>query len=196
MSKIFEPYFTTKNRGKGTGLGLAVAYGIVKEHEGDITIDTSPGKGTTFNIFLPILETETFKIADNAASDLPTGNEHILLVDDEASIINIEKQMLTRLGYTVTSRVNSLEALEMFKNRPDRFDLVITDMTMPNMTGVRLAEALTEIRSDIPVIICTGYSERIDEEKAGSLGIKGLLMKPVVKSKLAETVRNVLDDRL
>jgi len=196
MNKIFEPYFTTKKQGKGTGLGLAVVYGIVKEHGGEIIVDSEPGKGTTFNIFLPIIEKESIAMVEPAkkAEVLPTGDERILLVDDdEEPIARLEYQMLSRLGYKVTFHVNSQEALEAFKDNPHDFDLIITDMTMPNLTGDQLAEKLIEIRPDIPIIVCTGFSEWVNEEKAKAIGVKGLLMKPVVKSNMANLVRKVLE---
>jgi PAS domain S-box-containing protein len=194
MDKIFEPYFTTKEQGKGTGLGLAVAYGIIKEHKGDIRVYSEVGKGTTFNIYLPLLEKIVGKDTDEQSRTDPKGNERILLVDDEESIAGLEKQMLERLGYKVTSRVNSVETLEVFKAMPDAYDLVITDMTMPNMTGDQLADKMNEIRPDLPVIICTGFSERINGERAKAIGVKGFLMKPVIKSELAKIVREVLDE--
>ena len=193
MGKIFDPYFTTKEQGKGTGLGLAVVYGIVKEHNGYIKLHSEIGKGSTFDIYLPLMEKSITSKPLNIAEENLGGNERILLVDDEASIAKLESQMLERIGYKVTSRVNSLEALEAFKANPQSFDLVITDMTMPSMTGAQLAEKLLAVRPDIPIIICTGFSERIDKDKAKSLGIKGFLMKPVVKSEIAKMVRKVLD---
>ena len=196
MDKIFEPYFTTKAQGKGTGLGLAVVYGIVKTHEGDVKVYSEPGKGTTFNVYLPLMKKAPAHGSSEAPESLPTGNERILLIDDEAAIVRLEKQMLERLGYVVTSRTGSIEALETFKARPQDFDLVITDMTMPNMTGDRLAKELLSIRPDVPVIICTGFSERINREAAERIGIDGFLMKPAVKSELAKMVRSVLDAHL
>ncbi|MBI9075240.1 MAG: PAS domain S-box protein [Desulfatibacillum sp.] len=194
MKKIFEPYFTTKEQGKGTGLGLAVAYGIIKEHQGDIKVYSEPGKGTSFNIFLPLLdkpgESETIVVAP----EQQTGDERILLIDDEESIALLEKQMLERLGYTVTACFHSPEAVELFKANPKAFDLVISDMTMPHMTGDQVTEALLSIRPDIPVIICTGFSEKMDGEKAEAKGIKAFLMKPVIKAELAGAIRKALDE--
>ena len=194
LTKIFEPYFTTKERGKGTGLGLAVAYGIVKEHKGDIKVSSEPGRGTTFDIYLPLMDRPIDKEEKPSAGKYETGTERILLVDDEPAAARLEKLMLERLGYEVTSRLSSLEALEAFKAHPRAFDLVLSDMTMPGMTGDRLARELMAIRPEIPVILCTGFSERISEEKAEALGIKGFLMKPVLKSALARMVRKVLDE--
>ncbi|BBO74749.1 hypothetical protein DSCW_21660 [Desulfosarcina widdelii] len=193
MDKIFEPYFTTKEKGKGTGLGLSLVYGIIREHNGDIKVYSEFGKGTTFNVYLPLIEeaVETFK--PNPVEMDMKGNERILLVDDEDAIVRLEKKQLERLGYHVASFIASPDALEAFRSAPEAFDLVISDMTMPYMTGDQLAKELIEIRPDIPVIICTGFSERINRKKAAAIGIKGFLMKPVVNSKIAEMVRNVLD---
>lgn len=192
--KIFEPYFTTKEQGKGTGLGLAVVYGIVKEHQGDIRVTSELGKGTMFKVYLPIMaQAERIPSVEENADSL-VGHEHILLVDDEEAIAKLEKQMLERLGYKVTMRVNSLEALQAFKNKPGSFDLVISDMTMPNMTGDMLAREVMAIRPNIPIIICTGFSERLDQEKAAIIGIKGFLLKPIIKSDMGKIVRKVLDE--
>ena len=194
LTKIFEPYFTTKEQGKGTGLGLAVAYGIVKEHKGEIKVYSELGKGTTFNIYLPVMSRPSGMESHDATEVNHSGHERILVVDDEAAIAKLEKQMLERLGYKVTSRVNSLEAVEVFKARPDDFDVVVTDMTMPHLTGDQLVRELRMIRPDIPVIICTGFSERINAGKAEKIGIQGFLMKPILKAELSRIVRKVLDE--
>ncbi len=194
IEKIFEPYFTTKEQGKGTGLGLAVVYGIVKEHQGDIEVCSEIDKGTTFNIYLPLKEKVSGIISVDKMSKADSGNEKILLVDDEASIANLEGQMLSRLGYQVTMKTSSIDALNTFKVNPNSFDLVISDMTMPNMTGDQLAKELLSIKADIPIIICTGFSERINKEQAETIGVKGFLMKPVVKLDMAKMVRGVLDE--
>jgi len=195
LYKIFEPYFTTKEKGRGTGLGLSVAFGIVKEHNGDIKAYSDVGKGTTFDVYLPLMKNagvETTVSMD--AEILPMGNEKILLVDDETSIVHLETKMLERLGYKVTPHVNSQDALMVFKADPHIFDLVITDMTMPNMTGDKFSEKIMGIRSDIPVIVCTGFSEKMSKEQAEKAGIKGYLMKPLMKAELAKIVRKVLDE--
>jgi PAS domain S-box-containing protein len=192
VDKIFEPYFTTKAKGKGTGLGLAVVYGIIREHRGDIKVYSELGKGTTIKAFLPLMEKNAEPASGERQQAIETGTERILLVDDEASIAKTETQMLERLGYRVTMFVNSLEALEAFSARPDAFDLVISDINMPNLTGDRLARKLIAIRSDIPIIICTGFSERLNEESAAGIGINGFLMKPIVIADIAKMVRKVL----
>jgi PAS domain S-box-containing protein len=194
MDKIFNPYFTTKEQGKGTGLGLAMVYGIVNEHHGDIRVCSELGVGTRFSVYLPLVENPDKPNTVLNVETYETGTERILLVDDEEAIANLERQMLDRLGYKVTSRVSCIEALKAFEANPWGFDLVITDMAMPNMTGDQFAKELISIRSDIPIIICTGFSERINAEMAKAIGVKGFLMKPVVKSDLSEMVRHVLDE--
>jgi len=190
VERIFDPYFTTKDTGEGTGLGLSVAQGIVKAHGGTITVYSEQGKGTTFHVYLPvILEEEREK--KESEEPLPTGSECILFIDDEQVLIEIESQMLEQLGYEVVAKKSSIEALELFRAEPDRFDLVITDMTMPHMTGDKLAQELMKIRPDIPVILCTGHSRLVSEEKAKDIGIKAFVMKPLVMRNLAETVRKV-----
>lgn len=193
MEKIFDPYFTTKGHGKGTGLGLAVVYGIVSEHQGEIKVRSEVGKGTTFDVYLPLLGECAEELQAAGDTDVPTGYERILFVDDEKAVARLGRQILERLGYRVTAYTLSADALKAFRADPDEFDLVITDMTMPAMTGELLAREMMSIRPDIPIIICTGYSERIDREKAAAIGVKELLMKPISKSDLGEAVRKVLD---
>jgi len=193
IHRIFDPYFTTKAVGKGSGMGLAVVHGVVKNHNGAITVDSVHGKGSTFTIFLPVVEEEP-AMEVKTSDDIPFGSESILFVDDEPSIAEMTGQMLTRLGYEVVTATEPEEALAMFQSNPERFDLVITDMTMSRMNGVKLSERLKELRQDIRVIICTGHSPLIDEERAGSIGIDGYVMKPIGKKDLARTVRKVLDD--
>ena len=191
--RIFEPFFTTREPNKGTGMGLAVVHGIVKSHGGAISVQSKPGKGTTVAVFFPIIRNEMQPPADSDTR-LPSGKECILFVDDEKALVDMGRQMLERLGYSVVPRTSSIEALELFRTRPDQFDLVITDMTMPNLTGKKLARELLNIRSNIPVILCTGFSDQISEEQAHKMGIRKFLLKPMVMQKLAETVRSVLDE--
>lgn len=194
-NKIFDPYFTTKDKDKGTGLGLAVVYGIVQDYGGDILVDSNVGEGTVFSIYLPLPEQLPETEAVDKTNSFQTGSEHILLVDDEKQVAHIEKQMLNRLGYRVTMHTSSLDALECFRENPEAFDLILTDGTMPGLTGDRLAQEVLAIRPDIPILLCTGFSEKIDRQKAKHLGIKGFLMKPVVKSDMARMVRQILDNK-
>ncbi|MDY6855998.1 MAG: response regulator [Thermodesulfobacteriota bacterium] len=193
IDRIFDPYFTTKEKNKGTGLGLAVVHGIVKSIGGDIRVYSELGKGSVFNVYLPLIEKYHVSREKAISEILPVGNEHILLVDDEETIVSLEQQMLEKVGYYVTTRTSSIEAIKAFKAQPDKFDLIITDMTMPNMTGDRLALEVMKIRPDIPVIICTGFSEKLSKETAEILGIKAFLLKPIVMRDLAKKVREVLD---
>jgi PAS domain S-box-containing protein len=194
LDRIFEPYFTTKEKGEGTGLGLAVVHGIVTGYGGVISVKTEPARGSVFKIYLPALETAAPQT--HRDEKLQSGSERILFVDDEPPLVEIGRDMLQHLGYEVVTFSSSLEALNAFRTRPDRFDLVITDMTMPQMTGERLAQALIEIRPDLPVILCTGYSERITEEMASALGIKAFLLKPLSAHDLSKKVRDTLDKRV
>ncbi len=192
VAKIFNPYFTTKKKGEGTGLGLSVVHGIIKSYGGHITVYSEPGKGTTFRIYLPqIISDRPSKITETTRG-CPTGNERALIVDDEAVLVNMAKMMLTSLGYDVTIMTSSSMALQIFENAPDDFDFIITDMNMPKMNGVELIRKILKVRPDIPIILCTGFSELIDQEKASALGVKKFLMKPVLKRELAEAVREVL----
>jgi PAS domain S-box-containing protein len=196
LGKIYEPYFTTKEVGRGTGLGLSVVHGIVKNHRGRITVYSEVNKGTAFHIYLPVIP--GFKDAvqsASAADEVPEGRERILLVDDDAHILKMITQMLSKLGYQVVSRTNGLEALAAFMANPDQFDLVITDATMPQMTGMKLSHEILNIRPGIPIILCTGFSETITHEQASEMGIKGFLMKPVLRSELAKVMRKVLAGR-
>jgi CheY-like chemotaxis protein len=189
--KIFDPYFTTKKKEEETGLGLAVVQGIVNSYKGAVTFDSEVGQGTTFHVYLPAIKRKLTN-EEEISTPLPMGQERILFVDDEQPLVEIGKQMLQRLGYTVAARTSSIEALELFKADPNRFDLVITDIVMPNMTGDKLAEKIIDIRSDIPVILCTGYSEKITRKDASEMGIQSFLMKPLVMRDLANTVRQAL----
>ncbi len=192
-AKIFDPFFTTKGVGKGTGLGLSISYGIVREHGGAIRVISTPGQGSTFHVYLPISGAVVGDPASTPETVIQHGTERILFVDDESAIVDVFETILKRLGYTVTARTSSLEALHEFRDDPDRFDVVITDMTMPNLTGIQLAGEIHRIRPDIPIILCTGFSEVIDEDKAAALGIHAFVMKPVVRDQLAAIIRKVLD---
>jgi len=191
INRIFDPYFTTKDFGKGSGMGLTVVQGIIKNHDGAITVDSPVGKGTAFTILFPVID-EVPEIKTKTTFTNPHGSEAILFVDDEQTITNMMQQILEKLGYQVETKLNPKEALDLFQSKPDSFDIVITDMTMPQMTGAKFAEKLKGIRPDIPVIICTGHSDFIDDDKAKLLGINRLVMKPVSKSKIAEAIRDVL----
>ena len=189
--KIFDPYFTTKEIGKGTGMGLAIVHGIVKSYGGYITCHSQGGEGSVFHIVLPVIEgyADTEK---KPVESIPVGTEHILFIDDEKILAKMAQSMLERMGYAVTVRTSSLEALTTFRNRPDSFDLVITDQTMPGMTGIDLARRMLQIRPDLPIILCTGYSSQVSEEKARSFGIKGFAMKPLARKDIAALIRKVL----
>jgi len=193
IDKIFDPYFTTKDLGKGTGLGLSVVHGIVKDHGGDIRVYSEVGKGTVFHVYLPLLEGAEDSATSTANRQYPTGSERILLVDDEAAIARMVQIMLEKQGYHVTTITNSLDALDAFRVDPFRFDLVISDRGMPKMTGEQLAGELISIRPEIPIIICTGFSDENDEKRAREIGVKGLLKKPVTRADLTEMVRKVLN---
>ncbi len=194
LDRLFEPFFTTKERDMGTGMGLAVVHGIVTNHGGTVTVESKSGKGSTFKVYLPRIQKEADTPVESGET-IPTGNEKILFVDDEKALVEMGKQMLERLGYEVTTRTSSVEALELFRKQPARFDLVITDMTMPNMTGEILAQAMIDVRPDIPIILCTGYSPQITEESAKKQGIKQFIMKPMVLEEIAKSVREVLDKK-
>jgi CheY-like chemotaxis protein/anti-sigma regulatory factor (Ser/Thr protein kinase) len=191
MERIFEPYFTTKEAGEGTGLGLAVVQGIVRSCGGAVTVYSELGQGTTFHVYLPRIEGEIAP-EPRPAESLPTGDERILFVDDENALVDLGRQMLESLGYDVVARASSLEALETFRVQPDAFDLVITDLTMPALTGIDLAKELMAIRPDVPIILCTGFSELINGKQVKEAGIREFVMKPYATRNFANTIRNVL----
>jgi len=190
--RIFDPFFTTKEVGKGTGLGLSMVYSIVKSSGGSITCDSRIGEGTEFRIILPALEGQI--VQDKESTELPPhGKEHILFIDDEEMLAELGQTMLQRLGYHVTTRENSFDALKTFQDQPDTFDLVITDQTMPGLTGVDLARRILQIRPHMPIILCTGYSSQISEETAKAAGIKGFAFKPITIKDIGELIRKILD---
>jgi len=195
IERIFYPYFTTKKGGEGTGMGLSVSLGIVKKHGGTITVESKPGHGAVFHVFLPVFDKH--KAEDDPETEafetLPTGNERILFIDDEKAVLDMVKQILKSLDYEIIVCQSPIEALNSFKAQPEKYDLIITDQSMPHMTGANLAKEIMSIRPNIPIILCTGYSEIISEEKAKAIGIKAYLMKPIVKSEFAKTIRDVLD---
>ncbi len=191
LDKIFEPFFTTKEPGEGTGMGLAVVHGIIQSHNGHISVYSKVGDGTTFSILLPI----TFDVIhkeETEAKAIPRGTERILLVEDDASLMEAEKDLLKELGYKVTAVRSSVEALEMFRTLSDRFDIVITDYMMPRMTGVQLSHKIQAIQPDIPIILCTGYSEVISQQKAAEMGIGDVIMKPIDLGHIADSIRRLL----
>ncbi len=194
MERIFDPYFTTKRMGEGTGLGLSVVQGIVRTYGGAITVHSEPGEGTTFEVFFRSMETQT-PIGTEAREALPAGAERILFVDDEATLAELGKELLESLGYKVVAKANSLEALETFRADPHGFDLVITDMTMPGLRGEELAREIIALRPGMPIILCTGYSELINEAQAQAMGISEFVTKPYMVANFAETIRKSLNTR-
>jgi CheY-like chemotaxis protein len=194
VQRIFEPYFTTKAPGEGTGMGLAVVHGIVLSHGGAITVASTPHQGTAFVVYLPQMEEDAPPSEAPPLTPLPLGKECILFVDDEAALSAMGQAMLERLGYEVVACSSSLEALETFRAAPRRFDLVITDQTMPYLTGEALVRTLRHIRPDVPIILCTGFSHRLDAQKARALGINAFLMKPWQSDDLARAVREALGE--
>ncbi|MCK4766148.1 MAG: response regulator [Candidatus Aminicenantes bacterium] len=196
LKRIFEPYFTTRKAGESTGMGLAVIHGIIKNHNGEITVYSEPEHGTTFKVLLPLVEEAEKVPGFKEAERIPFGsNERVLFVDDEPILVEMEQMFLKNLGYRVTIRTGSREALELFRAAPQDFDLVITDLIMPGMSGIRLAREIMEIRGDIPVILCTGFSETVTAEQRESLGIRDVLMKPVSRNIMARTVREALEKK-
>lgn len=193
IKMIFDPYFTTKPQNKGTGLGLSMVHGIVKSMEGDISVYSDPGRGTVFHVFFPIRKTPETDTRENLKEEIAGGTEHILLVDDEKQIVEMVTRMLRQLGYKVTHCTSSIKALQVFENNPEGFDLVLTDLTMPQMTGLELSRNIWDIRKEIPIVMATGFSERITAETAKDMGIRELIMKPTLKRELALAIRNALD---
>jgi CheY-like chemotaxis protein len=195
LERIFEPYFTTKPKDEGTGLGLSVVHGIVTSHGGHITVYSEPDQGTTFHIFLPVIVKQRTRDESRLSEEVSGGNERILLVDDDEKIGCLEKEQLESLGYQVTVLTSGVEAAETFRKAPQNIDIVVTDMTMPNITGAELSQELLKIKPDIPIILCSGFSELIDKDKAAVIGIQEYLMKPVGRNDLARAVRKALDKK-
>ncbi|MBF0398819.1 MAG: response regulator [Desulfobacterales bacterium] len=192
IDRIFEPYFTTKEHGKGTGLGLAMVQGIVQKHDGIIMVESELGKGTIFTIHLPIIDEGFITESIQTKFILKGNNEHILIIDDESAALHILNKMLCQLGYRVSPYLDSVSALSTIRENPKLFDVVITDMTMPNMTGKTLAKEILKINPDIPIIICTGYSPWISEEDAKKIGVKALLMKPLSMEVISQTIKSLI----
>jgi len=191
LSKIFEPYFTTKAKGQGTGMGLSVVHGIIKSHGGRIDVTSEPGKGSRFTLYLPVIDMSASDHTDVPAL-LPLGRERILFVDDEETLVDLGVKILERLGYEVVSETSSLRAFERFKDDPQGFDLVITDMTMPDLTGIQLARKIKMISPGVPIILCTGYHKEINVSKVKDFGIDFLLLKPLKIMDLATVIRDAV----
>jgi PAS domain S-box-containing protein len=193
IDRIFDPFFTTKKASEGTGMGLSVVHGIVKSHGGSITVESEQGKGTTFHVYIPVFQGIPVLTQKEHEGPIVGGNERILLVDDEEVLTNAYKEMLGRLGYDVTAKTSSTDALASFRAHPEQFDLVITDQTMPSMTGIQLSREIMNVRPDIPIILCTGFSESITRDQVLKYGIRAYVMKPIVRQQLAEVIRRELD---
>ena len=192
--RIFDPYFTTKDKGVGTGLGLAVVQGIVQNHGGAITVESSLAKGTTFDIYLPRTTIEV-KSELKTLKAIPDGNERVLFVDDDQTLAELGGKLLTTLGYRVVTQTDPRKALELFHDNPNAYDLVITDMIMPGLTGETLAREVSKKRPQTPIIVCTGFSDLVDTGQLAEAGIKGILRKPITIYHLAQVIRQVLEGK-
>lgn len=193
MQRIFEPYFTTKEVDEGTGMGLAVAHGIVKCHHGAMTVKSEPGVGSTFQVFFPVIQAEALPEKVASESEVSEGTERVLLVEDEEIILDMEKAILEFLGYSVVETTDPQKALKIFESDPMAFDLIISDLTMPRMTGIELIENILRIRNNFPAILCTGYGHKLTEKQIRESGVKAVINKPLRKKEMARTIRNVLD---
>jgi len=191
VKRIFDPYFTTKKTGEGTGLGLAVVYSIVKNHEGAILVDSEPGRGSAFHVFLPRVGITAPANAEMVTT-LPMGSGRILAVDDDALILELERQIFEELGYEVVVMSSSLDALELFKRQPDQFDLVFTDHTMPQMTGLDLAREILRINPYISIVLCSGFNDHVVAKRAQEIGIKAVIPKPLIMKDLADVLSKML----
>jgi len=190
MARIFEPFYTTKEVNKGTGLGLSVVHGIVENHHGTMTVDSIPGQGTSFEIYFPCIDCEAMREPEEPEAACGQG-ERILVVDDETTLVNMTMQTLRRMGYDAVGKTSSVEALALFKANPNAFDLVITDQTMPTMKGTELAKNLLHIRPDVPIVLCSGYSESINPDAVKAIGIKKFVMKPISRKTWSELIREL-----
>ena len=197
IKRVFDPFYTTKEVGKGTGMGLSVVHGIVESHSGFMAVESKPGQGSTFSVFIPISEVEEEKLLETDTVEAsPAGTERILVVDDEKALLELAGRILKRLGYAVTSESSSIKALELFRTNPDQFDLVITDQSMPNMSGTELVAEILKISPDLPCILCSGFSSKVSEANVGEKGISKYLKKPYNKKILSEAVREVLNGKM
>jgi nitrogen-specific signal transduction histidine kinase/CheY-like chemotaxis protein len=193
MDRIFDPFFTTKPKDEGTGMGLAMVHGIIKSYKGDIAVYSQVGQGTAVRVFIPAIQRVSKEEIAVDTTPVPTGTERVLFVDDENALVEIGERMLSRLGYRVSGLTSSVEALKLFGEKPHGFDLVITDLTMPNITGDKLAREILARRADIPIIMVTGFSEEMKAEAMQRMGIKKIILKPIVTRDMARAIRDVLD---
>ena len=191
IQRIFDPFFTTKSRDEGTGMGLAVVRGIVESCGGAVRVQSRPGVGSDFYVYFPQIASPSREYLSESR-EAPTGKGLILFVDDEESMAHLGQISLESLGYGVVAKTGSIEALEAFRSEPDRFDLVITDLTMPRMSGIELAEQIWKVRKDMPIIVCTGYAEFLDEKHASELGFREFLRKPILRHVMAQAIKRSL----